>query len=72
MNNDDGATKQKLSVGYPDNSFLAVARAAGNSLVVTIPVTLKEFEGLEQGDLLKVWFKKVHSNEGEEQDAGDN
>lgn len=30
----------------------------GNSYVITIPPKLMKFEGIKQGDTLKVWFEK--------------
>jgi hypothetical protein len=45
-------------------NFLAKTRRAGNtSLEVTIPLNVCEYEGLEEGDLIKVIIKKVKKEE---------
>ncbi len=39
--------------------FTAKLRLTGKSLVVTLPKYIREFEGLKEGDYLRVHIKKL-------------
>jgi len=46
-------------LGIP-SSFLRYALKSGNSIIITIPKEFVELEGIREGDLLKVYMKKVY------------
>ena len=50
-------------VGAPDNSFFGRICMVGGSLMITIPKNVKDFEGLQKDDYLRIWFKKVEKKE---------
>lgn len=59
MENDIKIKNVKQPIGEANN-FLRYAIKSGNSIVLTIPKEVLEFEGIKEGDLLKVWIKKVY------------
>jgi len=52
-------TKIKQPIGQPD-SFLRTAVKIGGSIMISIPKELIEYNDVREGDLLRVWFKKVY------------
>ena len=56
--------KEKLSYGEPESFFTTARRANDRDVVeVTIPMNLCKVLGIEIGDQLKVWVKKVKKEE---------
>jgi len=55
--------KSQIPIKKPDNNFIAQVGISGDSLVIRIPKSIREFESLQQGDWLKIWIKKIQKKE---------
>lgn len=49
------------------NTFIGKTRRVGTSLMVTIPMRNAEYEGLREGDYIKLSIKKVTKDHDEEE-----
>ena len=51
---------ENVELGYPDSFFKKIFLIGGDTKGITIPMELTKCLGLEVGDTVKVWIKKVH------------
>jgi len=51
--------KNKIQIGNPESFLARIRKGNDRTKIITIDKKITEFLGLDHGDVVKIWIKKV-------------